>query len=185
MRDSIARFKNTLKRTLSNESISVKIYIFWGIVTIIFFGIYGFWPVSKIFVSNISLLDEMYKNNISMEKKIKELKEAKEKLDIVGDDAEILDRYLPNDFEKQTYVVEIATLARDSGYTLTNTTFGKVEESRVRISLKLEGKGKLGDFIGGLETSGRLTEIESIKLLIGQRNDSISIQVDSFIMNRR
>ena len=43
-------FLNLIRRILSNESISIKIYIVWGLVTLLMFGFFGFLQVSKIFL---------------------------------------------------------------------------------------------------------------------------------------
>lgn len=184
MKEFFEKARNTLKRLLSNEAVAARIYLYWGIATLVVFGIFGFLPVSKIFLSNIRLLDEMYKNNLKLEDKIVELKDAKTKLDIVGDDADILDEYLPNDFEPQTYMVEIASLAGRSGYSLDKVGFGKIQDSRVSMNLGMSGRGEIKEFVREVETSGRITEIGDIRLSIGEREDSLTIQIESYIMGR-
>jgi len=182
MTEYINKIKNTLRRLLSNEAVAARIYIYWGLLTVVTFGIFGFLPVSKIFVSNIKLLDDMYQNNLKLEKKIVDLKDAKVKLDIVGDDADILDDFLPSDFEPQTYMVEIASLAGQAGYSLDRVSFGKIEKSRVSLSLGLSGKGDLKKLVQSIESSGKITEVGDISLSIGDREDSLKVSVDSYIM---
>ena len=80
----VNEFLNLIRRFLSNESISIKIYIVWGLITLLVFGFMGFLPVSKIFISNIGLLEDLYQNNLKLEKKIDELKIAKEKVNWLG-----------------------------------------------------------------------------------------------------
>jgi Tfp pilus assembly protein PilO len=185
MKNLFESIKNSVKRILSNEAISMRIYIYWGLLTIVVFGIFGFLPVSKIFFSNVKLLDQMYQSNLKLEKKIDDLKEAKTKLDIVGEDADILDKFLPSDFEPQTYMVEIASMAGQSGYSLDKVSFGKIENSKVSMNLGMSGKGNLKDLVKSIESSGRITEIENIKLSVGEREDSLNIKVDSYIMVKK
>jgi Tfp pilus assembly protein PilO len=184
MKEFFERAKNTLKRLLTNEALAARMYLYWGIATVVIFGVFGFLPVSKIFLSNIKLLDEMYQNNLKLEKKIGELEDAKAKLDIVGEDAYILDEYLPNDFEPQTYMVEISSLAGKSGYSLDKVSFGKIQNSRVSMVLGMSGKGNLEEFVKQVESSGRITEISNIKLSISDREDTLSIQIESYIMEK-
>jgi Tfp pilus assembly protein PilO len=184
MKEFFEKTLNTLKRFLTNEAVAARIYLYWGAATLIIFGIFGFWPVSKVFFSNIKLLDEMYQNNLKLEKKIVELKDAKVKLDIVGDDADILDEYLPNDFEPQTYLVEISSMAGKSGYSLDRVSFGKIENSRVSMSLSMSGNGDIKKFVQDVESSGKITEISSIELTIGDREDQLIIPIESYIMEK-
>lgn len=185
MNTYIENLKNTIKRIFSNDVRAMKIYIGWGLLTLVVFGIFGFIPVSKAFVSNVKLLDAMYRNNQSLEKKISDLRDAKEKLDIVGNDVDVLDKYLPNDFEPQTYMVELSSMSGDAGYSLDKVNFGKIENSRVSMSLGISGKGDLKKLINSMESSGRITEVEDIKLTIGDREDSLSIKISSYIMEKR
>ncbi|MBW6441924.1 hypothetical protein K0B04_03435 [Patescibacteria group bacterium] len=185
MKEIINWVNNTINRFISNEAVAVKIYIYWGLVTLLFFGFFGFYPVSKIFISNVKVLDEMYQNNLKLEKKIEELKIAKEKIDIVGDDFKILDQFLPDDFEPQTYMVELALLAGESGYSLDRISFGKIDKSRVSMTLGITGKGNLIDLVRSIETSGRITEIENIRLSIGDRENTLNMSIQSFIMEIR
>ena len=184
MKEIINWIYSTIHRFISNEAIAIKIYIYWGISTLMFFGLFGFYPVSKIFISNIKLLDEMYKNNLQLEKKIEELKVAKEKIDIVGEDAKILEQFLPDDFEPQTYMVELALLVGEAGYSLDKIDFGKIDNSRVSMSLGITGKGNLNDLVSSIETSGRITEIENIKLSLGDRDNTLNLTIKSFIMEK-
>lgn len=184
MKEETTGIISNLRRFISNEAITVKIYIYWGIFTLVVFGFFGFLPVTKIFLSNVKLLDEMYESNKKLEKKIDELKIAKEKLDLVGEDANILDEYLPDDFLPQTYMVDMFVLTGDAGYTLGNLNFSKVGENFVDMSLKITGKGDLPSFIEKIESSGRITEIESLRMSIGDKDDNLSVSVRSFIMRK-
>lgn len=182
MKEETTGILSTIKRLISNDAVSVKIYIYWGVFTLVIFGLFGFFPVTKIFISNVKLLEEMYDSNKKLESKIEELKVAKEKIDIVGEDAKILDEFLPDDFLAQTYMVQMSLMAGESGYSLDKINFEKVSGSSVSMSLSLTGKGKVIDFIEKLESSGRITQVENVKISIGDRDDTLNLNVKSFIM---
>lgn len=184
MNESFKTIINNLKRGLSNEALSVKLYIVWGILTLVIFGVFGFYPVLKNFISNIKLVEEMYQNNLSLKNKIKELEVAKEKLELIGEDAHILDTYMPNDFEAQTYMVNLSMIASESGYTLDKMSFGKSDASGVLLTIGISGRGNLEDLIKKIEFSGRLMEIQNIRYSIGEKSDTVNMTVKSFIMER-
>ena len=181
-------FLNLIRRILSNEAIAIKIYIVWGLITLVVFGFMGFLPVSKIFLSNIDLLDDLYQNNLNLEKKIDELKVAKEKVELVGEDANILDKFLPDEFQAQNYLVDMSVIFGQSGYSLdsisfTNTSVNNVDE--VTMNLRISGKGNLKDLVASLEESKKLNEIQSIRFSVGGREDSLHMTIRSFIMENK
>lgn len=178
-------FLNSIRRILSNESISIKIYIVWGLVTLVLFGFMGFLPVSKIFLSNIALLEDLYKNNLNLEKKIEELEVAKERVELVGDDVDILDKFLPDEFQAQNYLVDMSIIFGQSGYSLDSVSFTNKDASEVNMSLRVSGKGNLKDLVYRLEESKKLNEIQSIKYGVGNREDSLNMNIKSFIMENR
>ncbi len=178
-------FINFIRRTLTNEAISLKIYIIWGLVTLVVFGFLGFLPVSKNFLSNVKLLDELYQNNLKLEKKIEELKIAKEKVEIVGDDVNILDNFLPDEFLSQNYLVDMSLLFGQAGYSLDSVSFQNKDTHEINMSIRATGKGNLKDLVKSLEESKKLNEIQSITDGIGDREDSINMTVKSFIMEKR
>ncbi len=182
MKEKTGELINLIKRILSNEELSAKIYIVWGILTLIVFGVFGFYPVSKIFVSNVKLLDDLYTSNLKLEKKIEELKLAKEKIDIVGDDIDVLDKFLPDEFVAQNYLVDFSVLASESGYSLDSVKFEEVKNSEVGIALNLSGKGDLKSLVKNLEESRKLNEVVSIRYSIGDRDDNLNLSIRSFIM---
>jgi len=184
MKEKQEAFINYIKRVTSNEGTLVKVYIVWGAASLILFGFFGFYPVAKNFISNVKLVEEMYQNNLSLKKKIEELKEAKGKIEIVGSDVDILDRYLPNDFEAQTYLVDLSMLAGDAGYTLDKISFGKEKGGENSLTLGISGKGNLNELVKKIESSGRLMEIQSIRYSIGERSDTVNMNLKSFIMER-
>lgn len=184
MKDKQEAFINYIKRVASNEATLVKVYIVWGAASLIIFGFFGFYPVLKNFISNVKLVDEMYQNNLSLKNKIGELKEAKEKIEIVGSDVDILDKYLPNDFEAQTYLVDISMLVGDAGYTLDKISFGKAMSGENSLTLGISGKGNMNELVKKIESSGRLMEIQSIRYSIAERSDNVNITLKSFIMER-
>lgn len=178
-------FINFFKRILTNEAISLKIYIIWGLFTLVVFGILGFLPVSKNFLSNVKLLDELYQNNLSLEKKIEELKIAKEKVEIIGDDVNILDSFLPDEFLAQNYLVDMSVLFGQAGFSLDSVGFQNKDSNEVNMSVRATGKGNLKDLVKSLEESKKLNEIQSITAGIGDREDNINMTVKSFIMEIR
>jgi hypothetical protein len=122
---------------------------------------------------------------LKLEKKIGDLKSAKEKVDIVGEDADILDNFLPDEFLAQNYLVDFSLLAGEAGYALDGVKFEEVEGSEVVVSLNLSGKGDLKYFVKSLEESRRLNEIIDIKYSVRDREDSINIGVKSFIVGEK
>lgn len=184
MKEKQEAFLNYIKRLTSNEAVLVKVYIVWGVLSLVVFGFFGFYPVMKNFVSNVKLVEEMYQNNLSLKNKIEELKVAKEKIEIVGSDLEILDKYLPNDFEAQTYLVNLSILVSESGYTLDKMSFGKDRGGDTSLTLGISGKGNMNELVNKIESSGRLMEIQSIRYSIGERSDTVNMTVRSFIMER-
>ncbi len=184
MRNKQETLLNYIKRSISNEAVSVRIYIIWGVITLFVFGIFGFYPVIKNLISNAKLVEEMYQNNSSLKNKIAELKTAKEKLDIVGEGADILDIYLPYDFEAQTHMVNLSILTSGAGYSLEKINFGKAGSPEVSMVLSISGKGNLGDLVSKIEESGRLMEVQSIKYSVGEKSDTINMNIVSFIMKR-
>ena len=184
MKEKQEEFLNYIKRVTSNDAMLVKVYIVWGIFSLVVFGFFGFYPVMKNFISNIKLVEEMYQNNLSLKDKIKDLKVAKEKIEIVGSDLDVLDKYLPNDFEAQTYLVELSILVSESGFTLDKISFGKDKVGETSLTLGISGKGKMNDLVNKIESSGRLMEIQNIRYSIGERSDTVNMTVKSFIMER-
>lgn len=178
-------FLNLIRRILSNESISIKIYIVWGLVTLLMFGFFGFLPVSKIFLSNISLLDDLYQNNLNLEKKIDELEVAKERVELVGEDVNILDKFLPDEFQAQNYLVDMSVIFGQSGYSLDSISFTNKDAHEVNMSLRISGKGNLKDLVSKLEESKKLNEIQSIRYSVGSREDSLNMTIKSFIMENK
>lgn len=183
--DKTNDFLNSIRRILSNESISIKIYIVWGVVTLLLFGFMGFLPVSKIFFSNISLLEDLYQNNLKLEKKIEELEVAKEKVELVGDDVNILDKFLPDEFQAQNYLVDMSVIFGQSGYSLDSVSFNNKNVNEVDMSLRISGKGNLKELVSKLEESKKLNEIQNIRYGIGSREDSLNMSIKSFIMENR
>ncbi len=178
-------FINFLRRTLTNEAISLKLYIIWGFLTLIIFGFLGFLPVSKIFLSNFKLLNELYQNNLNLEKKIEELKIAKERVDVVGEDVSILDNFLPDEFQAQNYLVDMSVLFGQSGYSLDSVSFQNKDSNEVNMSIRASGKGSMKDLVKSLEESRKLNEIQSMTVGIGDRDDSVNMSIKSFIMEKR
>ena len=178
-------FINFIRRTLTNEAISLKIYIIWGIVTLVVFGFLGFLPVSRNFLSNVKLLDELYQNNLNLEKKVEELKIAKEKVEIVGDDVNILDNFLPDEFLAQNYLVDMSVLFGQAGFSLDSVSFQNKDSNEIDMGIRATGKGNLKDLVKSLEESKKLNEIQSITAGIGDREDNINMSVKSFIMEKR
>lgn len=178
-------FVNFIRRTLTNEAISLKIYIIWGLITLVVFGFLGFIPVSKNFLSNVKLLDELYQNNLSLEEKIEELKIAKEKVEIVGEDVNILDNFLPDEFLAQNYLVDMSLLFGQAGYSLDSVSFQNKDSNEIGMGIRATGKGNLKDLIKSLEESNKIYEIQNITSSIGDRDDIVSMTVKSFIMERQ
>lgn len=173
-----------IQRTFSNEAISIKIYIAWGIVTLVVFGFLGVLSISKTFLTNAKLLDDLYTNNLKLENKVEELKVSKERVDLVGGDADILDEFLPDEFQPQDYLVNLSVISGKSGYFLDSVIFQEVGESEVNMSLRLSGKGNTKDIIRDLETSKKLNEIKDIDFSVGDREDSLNISIKSFMMDK-
>lgn len=173
---------NFTKRILSNESISIKIYIVWGILTLLLFGFMGFIPVSKIFITNTNILEDLYQNNLKLEKKIVELEEAKQKVDIVGDDIHILDKFLPDEFRAQNYLVEMSDIFGKYGFYTDSVNFRNTDSHKIGMDVKISGKGDLKDIVKNLEESKKLYEVQRIDLNVGDREDIVNINVVSFIM---
>lgn len=176
---------NYLKRILTNEAISLKLYLIWGVLTLIIFGFMGFLPVSKIFLANVNLLNEIYQNNLSLEKKIEELKIAKEKVELVGDDVNILDNFLPDEFQAQNYLVDMSVIFGQAGFSLDSVSFQNKDSNEIDMGIRATGKGNLKDLVKSLEESKKLNEIQSITAGIGDREDNINMSVKSFIMEKR
>lgn len=178
-------FVNYLRRLLTNEAISLKIYIIWGLLTLVVFGFLGFLPVSKNFLSNVKLLDELYQNNLSLEKKIEELKIAKEKVEIVGDDVNVLDTFLPDEFQAQNYLLDMSEIFGKIGYSLDSVSFQKRESNEVEMNIRASGKGNLVDLVKSLEESRKLNEIKIINTSFSEREDDIKMSIKSFIMEKQ
>lgn len=181
----VNEFLNLIRRFLSNESISIKIYIVWGLITLLVFGFMGFLPVSKIFISNIGLLEDLYQNNLKLEKKIDELKIAKEKVELVGDDINVLDKFLPDEFLAQNYLVDMSVISGQSGYSLDSVSFSNETANEVIMSIRISGKGDLKGLVSKLEESKKLNEIQSIKYNVSSREDSLDMTIKSFIMENK
>lgn len=184
MKDLFLKIKNLLSRILTNEAMSVKLYIGWGIVTLIIFGFFGFYPVTKIFMTNISLLEDVYQNNLQLQKKIDDLVVARDKINDVGSDVDILDNFLPNDFEPQNYIVELSLLAGESGFSLDRVSFSDVKNSKVPMALSLTGRGDVEDLVQKFEETGKLTEVQNLRYSINDKGSTINMNVVSFIMEK-
>lgn len=178
-------FINYLRRILTNEAISLRLYIIWGVLTLIIFGFMGFLPVSKIFLANANLLNELYQNNLNLEKKIEDLKIAKGRVDLVGEDVNILDKFLPDEFQAQNYLVDMSVIFGQAGYSLDSVSFLNKDSNEVVMSIRASGKGSLKNLVKSLEESKKLNEIQSITVGIGDREDNINMSVKSFIMEKR
>jgi len=147
---------NSLRRILSNESISARIYIIWGISVLIIFGFLGLYPVTKILISNLTLIDDLYTSNISMEENVEKLKKLKEKVDFVKDDIYLLDSFVPTEFRAQDYLVDISVISSKNGYFMDKVSFGENKEFSVVLNISLIGNGSPTDMIQGLESSAKL-----------------------------
>jgi hypothetical protein len=175
---------NSLKRIFSNEVTAAKIYVVWGILVLVIFGFLGLYPVTKILVSNFSLVDNLYKSNLSMEENLKKLKEVKEKLDYIEEDIYLLESFVPTDFRSQNYLVEMSDISGESGYFMDKINFSENKDSSVVLSLNLVGKGDPINMISRLESSAKLNEIELIRYSVGEVTDMLNIQIRSFIMDK-
>ncbi len=175
---------NSLKRIFSNEVTAAKIYVVWGVLVLVVFGFLGLYPVTKILISNFSLVDSLYKSNISMEENLKKLKEIKEKVDYVEEDIYLLENFVPTEFRSQNYLVEMSAISGESGYFMDKLNFGENKDSSVVLSLNLVGKGDPINMISRLESSAKLNEIELIRYSVGEVTDMLNIQIRSFIMDK-
>ena len=174
---------NSLK-SFSNETTASKIYLVWGIFVLVVFGFLGIYPVTKILVSNFSLVDSLYKSNLSMEENLTKLKEIKEKIDYIEEDLYLLDKFVPTEFRAQNYLVDMSDISGDSGYYMDKLTFGENKDSSVVLKLSLIGKGDPVTVVSRLESSAKLNEVERVRYSVGEVNDVLNIQIKSFIMDK-
>lgn len=182
-----SRFYNGLKRILSNESVSYRVYLIWGVITLVFFGLFGLLPISINTVSNLKLANEMSKNNKNLDKKIVYLKKMKEDLKVVEESTQLLDIYLPDVYDPQNHVVELSVIVGDAGFSLSkfSSNLSNLENKNyIDSNLTVIGNGNLDKLISDIESSGRLSEIKNLSVSKGKEEVNIVMTIRSYIMEK-
>lgn len=185
MRDRLQRTYNNISRLISNEYIAYKIYLVWLVMTLVLFGFFGIYPLSKSIFANYKLTREMVKTNSMLTKKIADITDAKEKMDRVSGFLNLLELYLPEEFSTQNYMVDFIFVAADGDYVVDRFTPLAQTPTIVDISVNLIGIGDFLKVINNLEALIRVTEIQNIRFTKNVEYNELTLTVRTFIMEKQ
>lgn len=172
---------NKIKRVFSNEYLMSKIYLYWFIGTMLIFGLLGIYPFSKIFVQKINILQKMSLLNRGLQEKVQRLVAAEDIYKDYATEIDLIQSYLPDDFNLQNYMVEVIVVCSKAGFTVERFTPTSSDENSVNIVLKIRGNGNVTELVKGVETMMRITEINYIDNVMENNENAITLDLKTFI----
>ena len=185
MKERPQLFFNKINRLISNEAISFKFYLFWGILAILTIGLFGILPGVKTVYENYRLVSDMKTTNVMLVKKIQDLDKVKSSLDNVGSNILYLEANLPRNFEIQNYMIIFVFAAGDANFVVDRFTPYSSEGNAVDILITLIGDGDLYKLISNLESINRISEVQDIKMTKTAAYNEITLKVRTFIMEKQ
>lgn len=158
----VFNIERSLKSTVNAFRIYSVIFSFCAIV----FGYYGVLPLSNIIKTKLAISKEMrvlyktMKNNLeNAQREAASISENQTRI-------VLLDRYMPQETEVQTYILDFVDSVGASGFTLTNFSQDASNSAagQVDISLSLEGVSYPTEVIKKIEVLKRVTKIKRVNI---------------------
>lgn len=185
MKEKVQKLSNNLNRLLTGEVVSRNIYLCWAISAFLLIGIFGICPFTKELVGKYQIYVQMTKLNKDLSRKVSDISNASEKIKLVSDDILYLDRYLPNDFDTQNYMVDFITASGEAGYYVDTFTPTEGAEGAAEIYISLSGRGDVTQLVKSLESLKRVSEIQDITLSKMGGEDILRLYVKTYIMEKQ
>ena len=166
---------NILKRKLSDEEKSKKIYSIWFSLSFVFILFFGILPILRNLREKIEVQKEMVDLNDIFTQNIKTLSQLEKDYQEVEDYLPYLNQYLPEDANVQNYLLDFTAALSRSGFSLNKLTVSEGEHVLIKVSL--QGTGDEQSVIDGIENLKRVTNIE--KIAVSYQEDELkSILLD-------
>jgi hypothetical protein len=185
MKDRLQKIRNNLTRWATNEDISYKIYLIWAGGVFLLMGLFGIYPLARESIAKYQVSTQMVSLNKDLQRKFSEVSDASVKISAVGSGVSYLDRYLPENFDLQNYMIDFMTASGKAGYSL--NTFMPVDQkgAAVGIYISLSGEGNLVSLIKNLEDMNRISEIQSINLSKIGASSILRLNIITYIMEKQ
>lgn len=185
MKEKINLVVNNIRRLLSNEEFSYRVYLILVVGTFIVVGLLGIIPSTKILISNITLASDINKNNKDLSSKLVSLKKIEGDLNIVGQNAYFLESYLPETFNIQNYLVDFVFASGEANLVVERVTPVKEDNGVVDLAVIMVGNGDVVKLVNVLESLNRVTEVQSVSVSKGKEYDTLSMLIKTFIMEKQ
>ncbi|GIW69262.1 MAG: hypothetical protein KatS3mg101_0009 [Patescibacteria group bacterium] len=161
--------KNTIKNStallFSNEPLLSKIYVFWALVAVFLYGLFGIGNLTLSLIQKINLYKQMTQINYDLNVRLQKLAKLSEDLESAQKFTPVLASTVPEELNTHSYMVDFMQQASIAGFSVKNfvvSSEGTIEG--IPITAILEGNGDLATFVSGLEGFRRVTVIDSVIL---------------------
>lgn len=185
MREKIQKIKNNVIRWATNEDVSHKMYLGWTVLVVLLMGVFGIYPATRELIGKYQLSRQMVVLNQDLLKKSNEVSIASEKIKAAGTDVAYLDRYLPESFDLQNYMIDFITASGRAGYSVDTFVPTDQQGSEINIYVSLSGGGDLIQLIQNLENMNRISEIQSIGLSKMGAGSILRLIIKTYIMEKQ
>ena len=153
-----------LKRVFSNDYLTFRVYLVWGVITIVVVCLFGLIPASESLIDNFKIANEMKKTNAELGNKIDKLQKLKEDLDTISQYTDTFEKNFPEYYDAQNHMVELSFLSERAGFDLDNFNPNGFTGNEVSVSLKVSGSGDLYNLLKSIESAPRLSEVTNIQV---------------------
>ena len=156
-----------IERNLKNTAIAFRIYSVIFSFCAIVFGFYGILPLSKVVTTKFAISKEMQARYKTMKTNLEYAKQAAADIPENHDRIILLDRYMPQETNVQTYILDFIDSISLSGFALTNFSQQDTSDNaigQIDISLALEGVTYPTDMVKHIEVLKRVTQIKRVNV---------------------
>ncbi len=156
-----------VERNLKNTVIAFRIYgVIFSFCAVVF-GLYGILPLSKAITIKLAVSKEMQDRYKTMKINLENAKREAVSISENQSRITLLDRYMPQETNVQTYILDFIDSISLSGFALTNFSQQDVvdnENGQIDISLALEGVAYPTDMVKHIEVLKRVTQIKRVNV---------------------
>jgi len=180
----LSKMLSSLSRFLSNEFLALRMYQYWALGTVVFFGFFGIYPNVKAIFQKVPLVYEMSKINKDLSSKAIELSKLENVLKEVRNDATFLHNYMPDNFDIQNYMVDFVISAAQTGFLVDRFIPMEKDNNITEVSVTLSGGGNLPALVSLLEDMERVTEVSQLRYTVEKDGGILRVVVKTYSMQK-
>ena len=172
------------RRNLENSSFILKLYTGWALAAFILFGVIGIYKQVSDLTKKNSVIKEISVLNDSLRKKIEVIGNEKAKIDKNTEGVNFLNRYLPDDYGTEDYIVDFSFSVAEKGFKFKSYTQQNVSEDSHTIdaTVDLEGSGDFGGLLSNIESLKRIAQVKKIDVRNVQRGYAVNVLLNIYVM---